>query len=190
MIHQCLIKKNNAMKDDIKNIWIDLNEELYRFINKKMKDEDLAKDILQESFIKILSNIDQLKDTSKLTSWIYQITRNTIIDYYRKSRLQTFSIYNFDILENEADDFEYSQLSNCIHQKIEQLSTKHHQAISLTSFKNISQKELANLLDISYSGAKSRVQKARNILKENIKDCPNAKFDKFGKLLDFNGGMN
>ncbi len=177
------------MKDEVKNIWVDLNEELYKFINKRIKNEDLAKDILQESFSKALSKIDQLEDTSKLTSWIYQITRNTIIDHYRKLSLKTISINNFDIPENDTDDFEYSQLSNCINQKIEQLSSKYHQAITLTSFKNISQKELANLLDISYSGAKSRVQKARNVLKENIIDCPNTKFDKSGKLLDFDDSL-
>ncbi len=173
------------MKNEIKNIWIDLHEELYKFIISKVKDEQIAKDILQEVFLKVQSKISQLKNTSKLTSWVYQITRNTIFDYYRNLNLKKISIEDLDIPENEKESFDYTKLSNCINQKIENLTTKHKQAIILTSFKNYSQKELSAYLKISYSGTKSRVQKARAVLRENILNCPNVESDKSGKLLDF-----
>lgn len=173
------------MKDEIKNIWIDLNEELYKFILNKTKDEHITKDILQEVFIKIQTKIHQLKHTSKLTSWVYQITRNTVLDYYRKLNIKNLSLDDLDIPEIETDNFNYSKLSSCINQKIENLSSKHKEVIVLTSFKNYSQKELAEYLKISYSGTKSRVQKAKKILKENILDCPNVESDSTGKLTDF-----
>jgi RNA polymerase sigma-70 factor, ECF subfamily len=177
------------MKNEIKNIWIDLNEELYKFIVSKVKDEQIAKDILQDVFLIVQSKINQLKNASKLTSWVYQITRNTIFDFYRKLDLKKISIDDSDIPENENKNFEYAKLSNCINQKIEKLATKHKQAIILTSFKNYTQKELAAHLKISYSGTKSRIQKAREILKENILDCPNVESDKTGKLLDFDNNL-
>ncbi len=173
------------MKTEINTIWIDLNEELYKFILGKIKDEQTSKDIHQEVFLKIQTKIHQLKHTSKLTSWVYQITRNTIIDYFRKVNDKNISINDLDIPETEDTNFEYSNLTNCINQKIESLSSKHKEAIILTSFKNYSQKELAEHLKISYSGTKSRVQKAREILKENILDCPNVESDSSGKLLNF-----
>ncbi|GAA4276208.1 sigma-70 family RNA polymerase sigma factor [Aquimarina mytili] len=173
------------MQNEIKDIWIDLNEELFTFILSKVKDEQVAKDVLQDSFIKVISKINQLEDTSKLTSWVYQITRNTIFDYYRKSKLKKIPIEDIHIPENQNENFEYAKLSNCINQKIQTLTTKHKEAIILTSFKNYTQKELASLLKISYSGTKSRIQKARDILKDKIKDCPNVTFDKTGKLVDF-----
>jgi len=166
-------------------IWIDLNEELYKFILGKIKDEQISKDIHQEVFLKIQTKINQLKHTSKLTSWVYQITRNTIIDYFRKVNDKNISINDLEIAELETNDFDYSNLTNCINQKIESLSAQHKEAIILTSFKSYSQKELAEHLKISYSGTKSRVQKAREILKENILDCPNVESDSSGKLLDF-----
>ncbi|KQC29934.1 sigma-70 family RNA polymerase sigma factor [Flagellimonas eckloniae] len=172
------------MKTEINAIWIDLNEELYKFILGKVKDEQTSKDIHQEVFIKIQTKIHQLKHTSKLTSWVYQITRNTIIDYFRKVN-NNISISDLEIPETEADNFDYSNLTNCINQKIESLSAAHKEAIILTSFKNYSQKELAEHLKISYSGTKSRVQKAKEILRENILDCPNVESDSKGKLLDF-----
>jgi RNA polymerase sigma-70 factor (ECF subfamily) len=173
------------MKTEINTIWIDLNEELFKFILGKIKDEQTSKDIHQEVFLKIQSKIHQLKHTSKFTAWVYQITRNTIIDYFRKVKDKNISIEGLDILETGDKDFEYSNLTNCINQKIETLSAQHKEAIVLTSFKNYSQKELAEHLKISYSGTKSRVQKARKILRENILDCPNVESDNAGNLLDF-----
>ena len=131
------------MKTKIKTIWIDLNEELYMFILGKVKDQQISKDIHQEVFLKIQTKIHQLKHTSKLTSWVYQITRNTIIDYFRKVKDKNISINDLDIPEAQGENFEYSKLTNCINQKIESLSSLHKEAIVLTSFKNYSQKELA-----------------------------------------------
>ncbi len=173
------------MKNEIHTIWIDLSEELYKFILGKVKDEQVAKDIHQEVFLKIQTKIYQLKHTSKLASWVYQITRNTIIDYFRKVKDKNVSIDELDIPEIETNNFDYSNLTNCITKKIEELSSQHKEAIVLTAFKGYSQKELASYLKISYSGTKSRVQKAKEILKKNILDCPNVESDSTGKLIDF-----
>jgi len=173
------------VKIEIKTIWSDLNEELYTFILRKIKDEQISKDIHHEVFLKVYTKIHQLQHTSKLTSWVYQITRNTIIDYFRKTKDKNISIDDLDISETDSNNFDYTKLTNCINQKIENLSSLHKEVIILTSFKEYSQKELAEHLKISYSGTKSRVQKAREILKENILDCPNVESDSTGKLLDF-----
>ncbi|MEO9891058.1 sigma-70 family RNA polymerase sigma factor [Aurantibacter sp.] len=173
------------MNTEINAIWTDLNDELFKFILGKVKDEQVSKDIHQEVFLKVQSKVNQLKHTSKLTSWVYQITRNTIIDYFRKAKENSIPITDLDIPERQEQNFDYSKLTNCINQKIESLSSNHKEAIILTSFKDYTQKELAHHLNISYSGTKSRVQKAREILKENILDCPNVESDTTGKLLDF-----
>ncbi|WP_324024894.1 sigma-70 family RNA polymerase sigma factor [Maribacter sp. BPC-D8] len=173
------------MKNEINTIWLDLNEELYHFILGKIKDEHQAKDIHQEVFLKIQTKIHQLQHTSKLTSWVYQITRNTIIDHFRKQQSPTVDVLDIDMPEEEANDFNYSKLTNCINQKIGELSAQHKEAIVLTTFQEYSQKELAKHLNISYSGTKSRVQKAREILKIQLLSCPNVAVDGTGKLLDF-----
>ena len=173
------------MKKEIETIWIDLNGELYKFIRSRVYDRHIAQDILQEVFYKIQLNINQLKNTSKLTSWVYQITRNSIFDYYRKSKKTNDSIENLDFPDNEYTNLDYSKLSDCINQKIDALSEKHKQAVVLTSFKNYSQKELAQQLKISYSGTKSRIQKAREILRDDILNCPRVEADNTGKLIDF-----
>ena len=91
----------------------------------------------------------------------------------------------FDIAEEAPASFEYQRLSDCINGKIAELSPNHKEAILLTAFKNYSQKELADYLGISYSGTKSRVQKAKELLKDSILDCPNVEADTTGKLLGY-----
>ncbi len=169
----------------IKDIWIDLRDELFGFVLSIVNDRELAQDIVQDVFIKIQTNLHTLKHPSKLTSWAYQVTRNTIVDHYRKTKNNITHIECPDIPEEDPNNFEYSRLSDCINGKINNLSKTYKEAIVLTYLKNLSQKQLADHLGISYSGTKSRVQKARNLLKKDLLDCPNVTVDNSGKILDY-----
>jgi len=169
------------MNKEIQIIWKDLCQELSAFINSKVKDEDISKDILQETFLKAHINIHKLKDSSKLTSWIYQITRNNINDYFRNKK-QLIPIENVDLaIEKEAS---FQNLSNCINSKIKQLPEKYQEAIVLTTFKNLKQTELADYLGISYSGTKSRVQRAKEKLKEMVIDCENVETNGNDQIIE------
>ena len=71
------------MKENIEELWLKLGNKLKAFILSKVHDETTADDILQEVFLKIHSKIDTLNDDTKIQSWIYQITRNLVVDYFR-----------------------------------------------------------------------------------------------------------
>ena len=171
------------MKNEIQIIWKDLCQELFAFINGKVKDEDASKDILQDTFLKAHLNIDKLKDSSKLTSWIYQITRNNINDYYRNKK-QVIQIENLELAIEEEPSFQ--NLANCVNSKIEQLPEKYQEAMILTTFKNLKQTELSNYLGISYSGTKSRVQRAKEKLIGLVIDCENVETDGNNKIIEHN----
>ncbi len=68
------------MQNNLELIWNDFHKELEGFIYRRIKEREVTKDILQDIFVKIHNNVDTLEDQSKLSSWIYQITRNTIND--------------------------------------------------------------------------------------------------------------
>ena len=69
--------------ENIEIIWNQFSSDLKSFILSRVKNEDDADDILQNTFIKIHDNLSKLRDNSKIKPWIYQITRNLIIDYFR-----------------------------------------------------------------------------------------------------------
>lgn len=176
------------MNRQIQDIWTDLHQELRKFIFSKVKDSDISEDILQEVFLKIQLNIHKLSDCSKLTSWVYRITRNTVADYYRKTN-PVVQIDSFDFAEQEHEEPLYLSLSNCINQKINKLSGKYKQAILLTYFNNYSQTALASELEISYSGAKTRVQRGREKLKALIAGCKNVVTDNKGNPVTYKKGQ-
>lgn len=172
------------MDRQIQDIWIDLHQELKKFIFSKVRNIDTSEDILQDVFLKIQLNIHNLSDCSKLTSWVYQITRNTVADHYRKANL-AIQIDGLDFAEQENEEPLYLSLSNCINQKISKLSKKYKQAILLTYFDKYSQITLAEELNISYSGAKTRVQRGREKLKDLVEDCKNVVTDDKGNLIAY-----
>lgn len=173
------------MSPAIQDIWKDLHQELQKFIFSKVKDIEVSEDILQEVFIKIQLKVHTLKDCSKLTSWIYQITRNTITDFFRKQKSNSHtSIDNLELPIEESEPL-FEGLSNCINGKIGQLPDKYKEALLLTIFKDYSQKELAEYLGISYSGTKSRVQRAKEKLKGLVGDCENVETDSLGNIVDY-----
>ena len=173
------------MNIGIQELWTDLYQELKKFISGKVKDIDTAEDLLQDVFLKIQLNIHTLTDCTKLTSWIYQITRNTITDHYRKTTNLEVQIDGFELADQDTEEPLYHSLSNCINHKINMLSDKYKQAILLTYFKDYSQIELAEELNISYSGAKTRVQRGREKLKDLILNCPNVETDSKGNLIEY-----
>ncbi|HLX40850.1 MAG TPA: RNA polymerase sigma factor SigZ [Ktedonobacteraceae bacterium] len=168
------------------NVWKTFNVNLKQFILKRVVDEDNAEDILQEVFVKIHTRIHTLRDQEKLPGWIYQITRNAIYDYYRAQRdIVALPESATVIAEETLNDSAIEELLPCIRDMVERLPTEYRQALILTEYDGLSQKELAGRLGISYSGAKSRVQRAREKLKTMLLDCCHFQFDRSGRVIDY-----
>lgn len=138
-------------------------------------------------FLKICSNIDQIKDNGRIYAWIYQITRNTIADYYKNKRRDTIEIS--DLSETDiADSDEYeiiNELVLCLKNMLESLPDKYKEAIVLTELGGLTQKELARKLGMSISGAKSRVQRGRAMLKKKFLECCKFQFDVYGNIIEY-----
>ncbi len=168
-------------------LWEDFTFQLRRFISARVSNQADVNDILQEVFIKIHRGIDRLEDPSKLHAWVYQITRNVIIDYYRKAeRAVEITPELPDVLAEEAGNEEVeSEVATWLRPMMEELPEKYREALQLTDIQGLTQKELAERLNISVSGAKSRVQRAREKLKEVLLECCHVEVDRRGRVVDW-----
>lgn len=169
----------------IESLYRRFHDNLKRFILHRVSDEAAAEDLLQEVFLRIHSRIDSLVDSSRVESWVFQIARNLIIDYYR-SKKETEQIDESALSvepEPEADASEH--LAPAIREFINELPEPYREALILTEFEGISQKELAERLGLSFSGAKSRVQRARATLKDMLMRCCHFEFDRYGTIIDY-----
>lgn len=163
---------SKQIKMNTERIWEQFSDRLYRFILTKVNDHDLAKDLLQEVFIKIHTKVDSLKNTEVLAAWLFTVTRNTINDYYRSK--QAFNKEK-TFLELNGYGFEDDDIVNlcetCLYLFLEELPEKYREAIMHTDLGDLSQKEYAKQVGISYSGLKSRVQRGREQLNAHFKAC-------------------
>lgn len=169
------------------SVWDAFHAPLQQFIRRRVSDEATAEDVLQDVFLKIHQHMETLKDVKKLEGWIYQITRNTIIDSYRSSRPTTTfdAVEVLDLPEELPDDDVVSELLPCVRAMVRSLPEMDRQALVLTEYQGLTQKEMAERLDLSFSGAKSRVQRAREKLKQQLLECCHFELDRRGHIIDY-----
>lgn len=171
------------MNNITENIWNDFYKELKSFTLKKVKNEDIANDILQDVFLKIIANSDKITNATNLRQYIYGITRNATVDHFRKAGRVTHIENEYSLIsEEETESLNATIADCCMKSFIAQLPEKYRQALIRTEFEEVSQKDLAIELSISYSGTKSRVQRGKEKLKELILSCCDFPSDSYGNL--------
>lgn len=167
-------------------LWDTFQQPLQQFIRRRVDNVHSAEDILQEVFLKIHTHIDTLQQRDRLASWIYQITRNTIIDHYRAQRpdvdLPIALVGQEDVA---VDENVVQELLPCVAVLVDQLPEPYQSAVRLTEYEGLSQKALSEQLGISFSGAKSRVQRARAKIKQALLECCHFQFDHAGRIVDY-----
>jgi RNA polymerase sigma-70 factor, ECF subfamily len=171
------------MSADLTRIWTDFHNELKGYITKIVKNQSDADDILQEVFIKIIRNSDKVKQAKNIRQYIYGIVRNAIGDYFRNKTNNDAEVPAL-ITEEDEPVLNATIADCCVKPFIRKLPEKYRVALLLTEFQDVSQKELAEKLNISYSGAKSRVQRGKEKLKEMILDCCAYQSDVYGNLME------
>jgi RNA polymerase sigma-70 factor (ECF subfamily) len=164
-------------------IWYQLHDDLRQFISSRVVDGD-AEDILQDVFLKIHAQIGTVRDEQKLVSWAYQITRNAIADYYRSQ--QPYIALPETLAVDEDNDTDLStEFAPCLQPMIDDLPDKYREALLLTEYEGLTLQNAADTLKLSLSGAKSRVQRGRELLKRSLLQCCHFEFDRRGRMIDY-----
>jgi len=154
--------------------------ELLGYVVKRVKDKSLAEDIVHDVFLKVQARSLQLKESDKMAGWIYRITQNAIIDHFR---FQSRVVRSEDLDWSEDKTSLNECVESCLAEKLATLPDKYREAIELSEVQGLSQLDLAKRLNISYSGAKSRVQRARRMLKEIMDREYHVKLDNYGNVI-------
>ena len=170
------------MNATLEQIWEGFAVKLGGFIRSRVADPTAAEDILQDVFVRIHRGLDRLQEPARLESWIFQITRNAIVDHHR-TRRETVEVPETLPAEPAADSGEIADLVASFRRMIDRLPEPYREAVVLTELEGLSQKELATRLGISVSGAKSRVQRGRAQLRRMLDECCTFEFDRRGGVI-------
>ncbi|MEM9888193.1 MAG: sigma-70 family RNA polymerase sigma factor [Bacteroidota bacterium] len=163
---------------EVNQIWDTYRNEVYFFILKYLKNEDAADEVLQNSFLKVCLYLDSLRSPEKLRAWIFQITRNEIVNYTKQSAKQD-KLQSLDLAEDEET---YHNIC-CLGRFVKQLPNTYKQTIELLYFEGKKQHEVSEILGISLANVKARARRGRAILKQNLQNCCQYELNKNGDLI-------
>ena len=166
-------------------VWQEYHSRLRGFIKSRIADDTATDDILQNVFVKMYTGLASLKDATKLQSWLYQIARNAIIDYFRSQKPTGEFPDQLQQPETDPGEKVTQELADCLQAMIQRLPDTYREAVILSELQGLTQKEVAEMQGTSFSGAKSRIQRGRAQLKEMLADCCRLEFDHKGRLCDY-----
>jgi RNA polymerase sigma-70 factor, ECF subfamily len=156
------------MNCEPQNLYQYFRQRIYGLILKRVRQKDLAEEMTSEAFYRICNCKADGKQCNNPKAYLYQVVKNLLTDYYKKKKNQLeLSEETTETIPDEADPKNLNtEVSMCLLLLINQLPAKYKEAIYLADIEEVPQIEIARCLGISFSGAKSRVQRGRQQLKE------------------------
>jgi RNA polymerase sigma-70 factor, ECF subfamily len=172
---------------ELSTIYTEFRSVLLNYINRKVANSHDAEDILHNTFIKIATNLDTVNRREKLQSWIFTITRNNIIDYYRK-KSSSVRIGIEDEISYARPEDEYNDITNrldcCLINFLNQLPEEYRDVLIDVELNGVKQKDLVDKYELAYPSIRSRVQRGRDRLKQILLQCCNVEWDSRGNILE------
>lgn len=151
-------------------IYEDYAIKVRNFILSKVNDFNLAEDLTSDVFVKVYSKLDSFNDKkASLSTWIFTITRHTLIDYYRTRKVNEELPEDLTYEEDEEDICTPENLDT-LKEGLNKLSDKERDLIVLHYYSKETLKDIAKKMDISYAYAKVLHAKALLKLKNSFKN--------------------
>lgn len=150
------VKEYNNIVDQ----WAD---NIFRFVLSNSRDEEVAKDVVQDTFEKFWIKKDSV-EIAKAKSYLFTTAYHTFIDFTRKNKRMTdFSEVDFN---QYKDDSQYSDANEILHRAIDQLPEKQRAVILLRDYEGYNYDEIAEMTDLSLSQVKVYIFRGRSYLRK------------------------
>lgn len=179
-------------------LWKEFSDQVRGFIRSRVSNKQEAEDVLQDIFIRIHKGIDGLKHEDRVQSWVFGIARRALVDHYRKQGRDKEEPSGSEVkedkgIEDSLDDLNDFEGDHSVHEEvlswlipmIDELPEKYGKPLKMADVEGKTQQEVADELGLSLSGAKSRVQRARQKLGEVLATCCEVEFGDEGKAVAY-----
>jgi RNA polymerase sigma-70 factor (ECF subfamily) len=151
------------------NVWEEHKTRLRGYIARRVREHHAVDDILQEVFLKAHTHLHTVKSHGSISAWLYRIAANAIVDHYRTQK--PWEELPDELAAPELERDYIAELASCLQPLIADLPETYRVALVLSEIDGLTQKEVANQLGLSLSGAKSRVQRGREKLHQLLFKC-------------------
>ncbi len=148
------------------NNCVDLHaDSLYRFIVKTVKDKDIAKDIIQDTYEKLWTKLNDV-ETTNAKSYMFTTAYRTMMDYFRKAK-KTTSL-DTETYETPSHSKQYSDVKEILNEALEKLPEIQKTVIMLRDYEGYNYDEIGEITNLNPSQVKVYIFRARQFLKEYI----------------------
>lgn len=167
--------------------WSRHEAELRHWLAFRLPAGNEADDVLQDVFLKAMTQARRFDSVENPRAWLYEIARNTLIDRLRSAQATVPMPVDLDALPAPAEATEPVDVlaQACLPRVLSELTAQDREAITLCDLEGMAQAEFARLKNLSLSAAKSRVQRARQRMREQMTQACQVRFDPTGRVDDF-----
>lgn len=171
--------------------WRELEARLRPFIARRVRSEADVDDIVQDVFLRMQRGLAALRDHERFGPWVYQIARSAIIDHQRAAAKHPVAdvpdVADDDGVEAPSPDGDEraveQELASYLAPFVAALPSPYREALTLVELEGLTHKQAAEMLGISLSGMKSRVQRGRAQLRKALDACCFIALDARGRIL-------
>jgi RNA polymerase sigma-70 factor (ECF subfamily) len=168
--------------------WRDLEDRIRPFVARRVRSAADVDDVVQEVFVRIQRGLPSLRDEERFGPWVYRLARNAIVDHRRSAARNPLADSDppepvSGSPDDEDDGAVARQLAGYVAPFVAALPSPYREALTLTELEGLTQKEAAEMLGISVSGMKSRVQRGRQQLRGMLEDCCRIALDRRGRVV-------
>jgi RNA polymerase sigma-70 factor (ECF subfamily) len=179
-LREVVQRAQNGSTDDFHELYSHFSKPVYNFIWRLIGSVEDAEDLVQETFLKVHSELRNLRDPAQFRFWLYRIARNEVYQKLRRAHRATevsiddeeAGYYNFlkdEIRQPDPERLALSgELSDVVNQALQSLSPKYRDVFVLAVFQKMSYDDITKIVGRSLLSVKTDIYRARLMVKEAI----------------------
>lgn len=173
---------------EARGAWREVEARLRPYVARRVASPTDIDDVLQETFVRMHRGLATLHDGERFGAWVYRVAASAIADHLRaRARHPLAGDRGGDdgkpIVADETDDGLEADLAECVALFVARLPSPYREAITLTELEGLPQKDAAEMLGVSVSGMKSRVQRGRERIRHMFEECCEMSVDCRGHVM-------
>lgn len=172
---------------EARGAWKELERRLRPYLARRVASPADIDDLLQDIFVRMHQGLAHLRDDERFGGWVYRVAQSALVDRARKRARAPLTGPEDLAAASTADDTDdglQSELSECVALFVSHLPSPYREAITLTELEGLTQKEAAEMLGVSLSGLKSRVQRGREKIRYLFEECCQLSVDGRGRVTE------
>jgi RNA polymerase sigma-70 factor (ECF subfamily) len=174
---------------EARGAWNEIEARLRPYVARRVASAADVDDIIQEIFVRMQRGVSGLRDGERFGGWLYRIAEHVIVDAARARARQPLARAEVpepalvDQVEGPAEELQEA-LGECVALFVARLPSPYREAVTLTDLEGLTQKDAANMLGVSLSGMKSRVQRGREKIRDMFEECCRVSVDCRGRVVE------